>query len=60
MIAEVLVIVNEQKTRKSLILFSCKKGQIIHMKGEDVISVKSIGQSAEEGKYKLTFRYKSP
>lgn len=30
------------------------------MKGEDNSSVKSIGESAEEGKYKLTFMYKNP
>lgn len=61
MLSEVLVIANKQKTRKSIIFFSCKKGPItIHMKGEDKISVKSIGESAEEGKDKLTFIYKSP
>lgn len=60
MIPEGLVIVNKQKTRKRLILFSGKKGPIIHMKEEDNIPVRSIDESAEEGKYKLTFMYKSP
>lgn len=61
MISEVLVIVNKQNTRKMLIFFSCKKGPItIHVKEEDNISVKSIGETAEEGKCKLTFMYRSP
>lgn len=61
MISELLVIVNKQKTRKRFIFFSYKNGPIpIRVKREDNISVKSVGESAEEGKYKLAFIYKSP
>lgn len=60
MISEVLATVNKQKKRKRLIFFSCKKAPAtIHVKGEDNISVKTIGESAEEGKYKLTFMYRT-